>query len=109
MTKALASAWAKDNIQANAILPGWIDTDLTRTAREQVAGLQRACRRPHARRPLGRAGRFRRHRRVPRQQASDFVTGAAMPVDGGYSAQGLRALRTPSPLREKMEVRLALP
>ena len=31
MTKALASAWAKDNIQANAILPGWIDTDLTRS------------------------------------------------------------------------------
>ncbi len=38
MTKAMATAWAKDNIQVNAILPGWIDTALTRRAREQVDG-----------------------------------------------------------------------
>lgn len=38
MTKSLATAWAKDNIQVNAILPGWIDTALTRRAREQVEG-----------------------------------------------------------------------
>ena len=37
MTRALATAWAKDNIQVNAVLPGWIDTDLTRRARQQVA------------------------------------------------------------------------
>ncbi|MEO8144507.1 MAG: SDR family NAD(P)-dependent oxidoreductase, partial [Betaproteobacteria bacterium] len=30
MTRAMACAWAKDNIQVNAVLPGWIDTDLTR-------------------------------------------------------------------------------
>ena len=36
---ASATAWAKDNIQVNAILPGWIDTDLTRRAR----GKSRAC------------------------------------------------------------------
>jgi 2-dehydro-3-deoxy-D-gluconate 5-dehydrogenase len=39
LTRSLASAWAQDNIQANVILPGWIDTDLTRGAREQVPGL----------------------------------------------------------------------
>jgi NAD(P)-dependent dehydrogenase (short-subunit alcohol dehydrogenase family) len=39
LTRSLASAWARDNIQANAVLPGWIDTDLTRGAREQVPGL----------------------------------------------------------------------
>src|SRR5262245_1641048 len=33
LTKALATAWAKDNIQVNAVLPGWIDTELTRKAR----------------------------------------------------------------------------
>ena len=38
-TRALATAWAKDNIQVNAVLPGWIDTELTRRAREQVSGL----------------------------------------------------------------------
>ena len=36
MTKSMATAWAKDRIQVNAILPGWIDTALTRRAREQV-------------------------------------------------------------------------
>jgi len=85
MTKALATAWAKDNIQVNAILPGWIDTDLTRNARRQVEGLQQ---RVEARTPAGRWG-------VPgdlsgiaaflASPASDFVTGTAIPVDGGYS------------------------
>jgi 2-deoxy-D-gluconate 3-dehydrogenase len=39
MTRALAVAWAPDNIQVNAILPGWIDTDLTRRARVELEGL----------------------------------------------------------------------
>ena len=39
MTRAMATAWVKDNIQVNAILPGWIDTDLTRSARQQVPDL----------------------------------------------------------------------
>src|SRR5258708_2572921 len=38
-TRSCAVAWAADNIQANAVLPGWIDTDLTNRAREQIAGL----------------------------------------------------------------------
>jgi 2-deoxy-D-gluconate 3-dehydrogenase len=88
MTKALASAWAKDNIQANAILPGWIDTDLTRTAREQVEGLHD---RVIARTPAGRWGSpedFAGTAVFLASRASDFVTGAALVVDGGYSAQG---------------------
>ncbi len=85
-TKSLALAWAKDNIQANAVLPGWIDTELTAGARHQVPGLNE---RVLARTPAGRWG-------VPQDlagiavflagAASDFVTGAAIPVDGGYSA-----------------------
>jgi 2-deoxy-D-gluconate 3-dehydrogenase len=88
LSKALATAWAKDNIQVNAVLPGWIDTELTRTARTQVDGLHD---RVVARTPAGRWG-------VPADlagiavflasSASDFVTGAAIPVDGGYAAQG---------------------
>ena len=38
MTRALATAWAEDNIQVNAVLPGWIDTDLTRRARRAGGG-----------------------------------------------------------------------
>ena len=88
MTKALASAWAKDNIQANAILPGWIDTDLTRSAREQVEGLHD---RVIARTPAGRWGLpddFAGTAVFLASSASDFVTGAALTVDGGYSVQG---------------------
>ena len=88
MTKGMACAWAKDNVQVNAVLPGWIDTTLTREARQQVEGLHD---RVEARTPAGRWG-------VPgdlsgigvflASSASDFVTGTAIPVDGGYSVQG---------------------
>ena len=88
MTKAMATAWAKDNIQVNSILPGWIDTALTRRAREEVQGLHESVLK---RTPAGRWG-------VPDDfagiavflaaPASDFVTGAAITVDGGYAVQG---------------------
>lgn len=85
MTRALASAWAADNIQVNAVLPGWIDTDLTKRSRVEVKGLNE---RVLARTPAGRWG-------VPEDlsgiaaflasRGSDFITGAAIPVDGGFS------------------------
>ncbi len=49
MTRAMATAWAKDNIQVNAVLPGWIDTDLTQRARRRCRGCTSASR--TARRP----------------------------------------------------------
>ncbi len=85
LARSLASAWAASNIQVNAVLPGWIETDLTRQARKDVAGLHE---RVLARTPAGRWG-------VPADlagiavflasRASDFVTGTAIPVDGGYA------------------------
>jgi 2-deoxy-D-gluconate 3-dehydrogenase len=88
MTKAMATAWAKDNIQVNAILPGWIDTALTRRAREELPLLHDSVLR---RTPAARWG-------VPDDfagisvflaaAASNFVTGAAIAVDGGYSSLG---------------------
>jgi 2-deoxy-D-gluconate 3-dehydrogenase len=89
LSKALATAWAKDNIQVNAVLPGWIDTDLTRKAREQVAGLHD---RIVARTPAGRWGTPADHAGIAvflASPASDFVTGTAIAVDGGYSVQGI--------------------
>jgi 2-deoxy-D-gluconate 3-dehydrogenase len=87
LTKALASAWAKDNIQVNAVLPGWIDTDLTKGARRDVPGLHE---RVVARTPAGRWGEPSDLAGIAiflASKASDFVTGTAIPVDGGYSAQ----------------------
>ncbi len=84
-TRACACAWAADNIQVNAILPGWIDTDLTRTARQQVDGLHDRvlARTPAAR--WGEIGDFAGIAVFLSSAASDFVTGTAIPVDGGYS------------------------
>jgi len=88
VTKALACAWAKDNIQVNAILPGWIDTQLTQAARQEVPGLNE---RVLARTPAGRWGEPHDFTGIAvflASAASDFITGAAIPVDGGYSSQG---------------------
>lgn len=88
LTRSLAIAWAPDNIQVNAILPGWIDTDLTKRAKEKRPELHD---RILARVPAGRWG-------TPEDlagaavflasRASNFVTGAAHTVDGGFTALG---------------------
>ena len=88
LTKSLAAAWAPDNIQANAVLPGWIDTELTRQAREQVPALNENVLR---RTPAKRWGSIDDLAGVAvflASPASDFVTGAAIPVDGGFSSLG---------------------
>lgn len=87
-TRSLATAWAADNIQANAVLPGWIDTELTQKAREQVDGLHQ---RVLARTPAGRWGAPGDLAGIAvflASSASDFITGTAIPVDGGYSVLG---------------------
>jgi 2-deoxy-D-gluconate 3-dehydrogenase len=86
LTKSLAVAWAADNIQVNAVLPGWIDTDLTRTARAEVPGLNE---RVMARSPAGRWGVVSDFEGIAvflASPASQFLTGTAIPVDGGYSS-----------------------
>lgn len=88
LTRSIACAWAKDNIQANAVLPGWIDTDLTRGARQEVPGLHENVLR---RTPAARWGVSDDLAGIAvflASPASNFVTGAAIPVDGGYSIQG---------------------
>jgi 2-dehydro-3-deoxy-D-gluconate 5-dehydrogenase len=88
LTRACATAWAKESIQVNAVLPGWIDTDLSRNARREVVGLHE---RVLARTPAGRWGDAKDFAGIAvflASAASDFVTGAAIPVDGGFSVQG---------------------
>ena len=85
LTKAMASSWAKDGIQVNAVLPGWIQTDLTDGARAQVPGLND---RVIARTAAGRWGQPHDLAGIAvflSSAGSDFITGTAIPVDGGYS------------------------
>jgi 2-deoxy-D-gluconate 3-dehydrogenase len=83
LTKSLAVAWAKDNIQVNVILPGWLYTDLTRGAIEQLPELHD---RVLQRTPQGRWGEPEELAGAAvflASKASDFVTGISLTVDGG--------------------------
>jgi 2-deoxy-D-gluconate 3-dehydrogenase len=87
-TRSCAVAWASDNIQANAVLPGWIDTDLTQAARREIDGLHD---RVLERTPAARWGEIADFAGIAvflSSAASDFVTGTAIPVDGGFSVKG---------------------
>jgi len=86
LTKSLAAAWAKDYIQVNSILPGFIDTELTKKAREVIPGMHE---RVEGRTPARRWGRPEDLAGAAvyfSSRASDFVTGTALPVDGGFSS-----------------------
>jgi 2-deoxy-D-gluconate 3-dehydrogenase len=86
LTSSLAMAWAKDHIQVNCILPGWIETDLTKGARQAIGGLSE---RVVQGTPAGRWGQPSDLAGAAvffSSPASDFVTGTALPVDGGFSS-----------------------
>ena len=84
-TKSCAIAWAKYNVQVNAILPGWIVTEMTDEFGKLFPERYKLV---EERTPTGRWG-------IPEDisgtaiflasSASKFVTGTAIPVDGGYS------------------------
>ncbi len=83
LTKSLAIAYAVDGIRVNAVAPGWIATPLTQTLQDDPARSAPIL----ARTPLGRWG-------TPddvagpvlflASAAAAFITGAILPVDGGY-------------------------
>lgn len=85
LTKALAVAWAP-NIRVNAIAPGWVETELTKGAREDTARSEAIV----ARTPFGRWGK-------PDDiggavvflcsEGAGFITGTVLPIDGGYTAK----------------------
>jgi len=86
LTKSLAVAWAKDNIQVNAVLPGWFVTDLTRGIPDADPNRYDNINR---RIPTGRWGEPSELGGAAvflASAASDYVTGAALTVDGGYSS-----------------------
>ncbi|MDP6549417.1 MAG: glucose 1-dehydrogenase [Dehalococcoidia bacterium] len=85
LTKSLAVAWAGDNIQVNAILPGWFVTELTASIPTKDPDRYDLISR---RIPTGRWGRpeeLQGSAVFLASAASDYVTGAVLAVDGGYS------------------------
>lgn len=85
LTKSLAAAWARDKIRVNAVAPGWVVTDLTRPLVNDIDRYQGIL----GRTPMGRWGTPEEIGAVVRFLLSEdagFVTGAVVPVDGGYSS-----------------------
>jgi 2-deoxy-D-gluconate 3-dehydrogenase len=83
MTKTMAIELARRNIQVNAIVPGWITTDMTAAAQSGPFHDEIITRTP--------AGRFGKPEEMAgaaiflASHASDFVTGSVVYVDGGYA------------------------
>ena len=86
LTKSMAIELAAHNIQVNAIAPGWIETEMTAPVRTpaMIAMNDEIL----ARTPAGRWGQPEEIAGTAvylASHASDFVTGATIRVDGGYS------------------------
>jgi 2-deoxy-D-gluconate 3-dehydrogenase len=88
LTKSLAIAWAPDNVQVNAICPGWFLTDLTAPFKADPESYQAIIKRT----PAGRFGELEELAGAAvflSSAASSFVTGQSILVDGGFSIQAL--------------------
>ena len=84
LTKALSNEWSGKGVQVNAIAPGYMETELTATMKAyNPAQYEEVTRRI----PMHRWGRPEDLQGLAiflSSSASDYITGATIPVDGGY-------------------------
>jgi 2-deoxy-D-gluconate 3-dehydrogenase len=85
LTKSLATAWAQHDIQVNCFLPGFIDTPLAQTARAQIDGLDEKMLSRNPTKRWGTPDDFKGLAVFLASSAADYITGTAIPVDGGFS------------------------
>lgn len=86
LTRSLAIGWADEGIRVNAIAPGWIETALTRPLVDDSQRSSEIVKRT----PLGRWGTVGDVTGAALFLCSSqaaFITGAILPVDGGYSVR----------------------
>jgi NAD(P)-dependent dehydrogenase (short-subunit alcohol dehydrogenase family) len=87
MTKLAALEWARHGIRVNALAPGYLDTDLNRDFWETDAG--RALIRRIPQRRLGRLEDLDGPLLLLASDASRFMTGTVLTVDGGHLVSSL--------------------
>jgi len=87
MTKALALEWARHNIRVNALAPGYVETDLNRALLQSDAGQKIISRIPQRR--TGELQDLDGPLMLLASDASSFMTGAIIPVDGGHLVSSL--------------------
>lgn len=90
LARALALDWAPEGIRVNAVCPGIVDTPMLESFFEQLPDSERARQEFATAQPLGRLARPEECAAAAlflASEAASFITGVALPVDGGFTAQ----------------------
>jgi len=90
LTRSMALDHAREGIRVNAVCPGSVDTEMIHTAWEKFGDVEKARHLWDEKHPLGRIAQPEEVARAVLFLASDdasFITGTALAVDGGITAE----------------------